>query len=482
MDSHPVSKTLLPDSPASRQFTAWLNAFNTHNLETLLAYHKEYFPYDVASFDVKNIGQETALLQATGGFDIIDVLKLPDSDEKFTESSLHVIMQEKKRKMYARALIRVDPHVDGNPVTKFDINPTNTPIKYVPHNRKKEYQRALRALTPELRRTIVRDISTVVRNQYIFPDIGEKMIRDLNAKAQDGGEYEDYQDAELFAQRLTSDMQAVSRDMHIRVLVREPPPPGNGGDKNDAKTPKEVFDGVRKSNFGFGDTSIESIGDKKIGFLPIHGFVPSGSKYASDFAAVREAISDILTKVAHTDALLIDLRTNRGGHPDTVAFILSYLLDDGPVHLLDMVDRNGSIKNTFSTLPVSDLPKGALRFGGLKPLFVLTSKSTISGGEDMAYGLQAFGRANAVIGQDPTTAGAANPVMNPKFIGEEEFGEGWWFVGVPDMRPVHSVTGRNWEGVGVKSDIVVSEGQGNAKDLGRRMALEALGVDGSVGT
>ena len=49
------------------------------------------------------------------------------------------------------------------------------------------------------------------------------------------------------------------------------------------------------------------------------------------------------------------------------------------------------------------------------------------------------------------------------------------------MRPVQSVTGRNWEGVGVKSDIVVSEGQGNAKDLGRRMALEALGVDGSVG-
>ena len=52
----------------------------------------------------------------------------------------------------------------------------------------------------------------------------------------------------------------------------------------------------------------------------------------------------------------------------------------------------------------------------------------------------------------------------------------------PDLRPVHSVTGVNWEGVGVKSDIVVSEGQGNAKDLGRRMALEALGVDGSVGT
>ena len=79
--------------------------------------------------------------------------------------------------------------------------------------------------------------------------------------------------------------------------------------------------------------------------------------------------------------------------------------------------------------------------------------------------------------QDPS-----NPVMNPKFIGEEEFGEGWWFVGVPDLRPVHSVTGVNWEGVGVKSDIVVSEGQGNAKDLGRRMALEALSVDSSVGT
>ena len=473
MDNTPISKGLLPDSPASGQFTAWLNAFNTHCPETLLAYHKAYFPYDFASADVKNIDMEIALSQATGGFDVVDVLNSPDLDETAMEDALHIILQERKRKHYVRVLMYVDSRVSGNPVTKFDINPTHTPIKDVPEDQMEEYKKALRTLTPGLRRKIVEDISLIIRKQYIFSDISEKMIHNLNTNAKDDGEYESYQDSELFAQRLTADLQAVSQDTHVRVHFREP---GNISPGNEGKNVGKVFDDLRTKNFGFGDTYVESVGDKAIGFLAIHGFVPSTTKFASDFAAVREAISDILTQVAHTDALIIDLRANRGGHPDTVAFILSYLLDSGPVHLLDMVDCDGTIKFTFSTLPISDLPRGALRFGGSKPLFVLTSKSTISGGEDMAYGLQAFGRAKAIIGEDQSTAGAANPVMNPKFICEKEFGRGWWWVGVPDLRPVHSVTGLNWEGVGVKSDVVASEMRGNAKDIGRRMALEALGV------
>jgi hypothetical protein len=213
MDSLPTSKTFLPDSPVSRQFTAWLNAFNTHDPETLLAYHKAHFPYDVASADVKNIAMEIALSEATGGFDIIDILNSRNLDEKSKEDSLHIILQQRKRKQYARALIRVDLHVDSNPVRNFEINPTYTPIKDVPEDRQQDYQRALRTLTPELRRTIIEDISLVIHNQYIFPDIGRKMIYNLNVKAKDGGEYESYEEAELFAQKLTADLQAVSQDM-----------------------------------------------------------------------------------------------------------------------------------------------------------------------------------------------------------------------------------------------------------------------------
>ena len=434
----------------------------------LLAYHSTYFPYDVASSDVGNIGRELALSQASGGFDIIAVLESSDTDLRLT-----VLLHEKNRPQYARSMMQVDPHKYGNPVTKFEIYPTIPPIESVPDDRKEEYQRALRPLTPHLRRSIVNEISVVIREQYIFPDVGEKMIHRLETLVQDDGEYDNYQDAESFARRLTDDLRV--GDKHAGVLFHQPP--RNVKDIENDKKPIKLFDLVRERNFGFGNTSIETINDKKIGFLPINGFVPSNPKQASDYAAIREAISGIISEVADTDALLVDLRLNGGGSPDTVAFVLSYLLDDGPVHLLDMVDCNGSIQESFSTLPASELPDRAARFGGSKPLFVLTSKRTISGGEDMAYAMQAFERANAIIGEDDTTAGAANPCASPKFIGEEEFGKGWWLVAIPNWRPVNMVTGSNWEGVGVKSDVIVREGEGDAKDVGTKMALKALGLE-----
>jgi C-terminal processing protease CtpA/Prc len=159
--------------------------------------------------------------------------------------------------------------------------------------------------------------------------------------------------------------------------------------------------------------------------------------------------------------------------------MLSYLLDHGPLRLLDFVDSSEVVQESFSTLPPDELPSGTRRFGGTEPLFVLTTNETISGGEDMAYSLQAFKRANAIIGEgNEATAGAANPITNPQFICEEEFGKGWWLVAVPNLKPVHEVTGSNWEGIGVKSDVVAGrgewEGVNNAKDVARRLAMRAL--------
>jgi C-terminal processing protease CtpA/Prc len=137
------------------------------------------------------------------------------------------------------------------------------------------------------------------------------------------------------------------------------------------------------------------------------------------------------------------------------------------------------VGNSFSTVTESELPENAVRFGGSKPLFVLTSKETISGGEEMVYDLRALKRVSSIIGEDETTAGAANPVMGPNFLCEEEFGKHWWVVGVPNLQPVNDVTGTNWEGVGVRSDVVVGKGE-DAKDVGKRMAMKALGLGESM--
>lgn len=134
-------------------------------------------------------------------------------------------------------------------------------------------------------------------------------------------------------------------------------------------------------------------------------------------------------------------------------------LGDGAarIPLLDMVDGDDKLVESFYTTPIDQLPVGSKRFGTSKPLWVLTSKRTISGGEDMSTNFQAFKR-GVIVEQDETTAGAANPITRLRQICVEEFGD-WWTVVVPNLRPVHVVTGTGWEGVGVLSSIVAGKGE-----------------------
>jgi C-terminal processing protease CtpA/Prc len=241
-----------------------------------------------------------------------------------------------------------------------------------------------------------------------------------------------------------------------------------------------VLDTLRSINFAFRPVSLDytTVPGRTIATLPIDGFVASAPKLGSVYEEIRATIGQILSNISDADALLVDLRQNGGGDPHTVSFIMSYLLDDGPVHILDFVDRSGNIEESFSTLPSSELPEGTTRFGGTKPLFVLTTKNTISGGEEMAYDLKAFKRSRAVIGEGNTTAGATNPITKLRFICEEIFGKGWWVVAVPSVRAVHAVTGTNWEGVGVLSDVVAGDGEweglSDAEEVGKSLLKRIL--------
>jgi C-terminal processing protease CtpA/Prc len=96
--------------------------------------------------------------------------------------------------------------------------------------------------------------------------------------------------------------------------------------------------------------------------------------------------------LAGTDALIIDLRHCLGGEPAMTAFIISYLWDHEPAQLSGLRERS-QLKQAW-TLPY--VPGG--RFGKAKPVYVLTSAATFSGGEQLSYDLQHLGRA-IVIGE-----------------------------------------------------------------------------------
>ncbi|HVT66491.1 MAG TPA: S41 family peptidase, partial [Trebonia sp.] len=152
------------------------------------------------------------------------------------------------------------------------------------------------------------------------------------------------------------------------------------------------------------------------------------------------AIAAAMELVSGTYALIMDLRRNGGGSIDGAAFWCSYLLPEDPVHLNDVVHAGTAETRQFWSLPY--LPGS--RYTG-RPVYVLTSARTFSGGEDICYTLQALGRAE-VIGE--TTGGGAHPAKPFRISAAVH-------IGIPFARSVNPVTGTNWQGTGVIPDTPV---------------------------
>ena len=100
------------------------------------------------------------------------------------------------------------------------------------------------------------------------------------------------------------------------------------------------------------------------------------------------------------------------------------------------------------------------KWGFDRPVYVLTSDTTFSGGEELCYNLKTQGRA-VLIGE--TTRGGAHPTdafpITPSFE-----------ITVPIARSINPVTGGNWEGTGVEPDIAAPAAEAFA--LAYRKALQ----------
>jgi C-terminal processing protease CtpA/Prc len=185
----------------------------------------------------------------------------------------------------------------------------------------------------------------------------------------------------------------------------------------------------RLDNFGI--RRVERL-DGNIGYLDLRR-MPLPANAGPAIAAAMELVGG-------TYALIVDLRRNGGGSPDGVAVWCSYLLPEGPAHLNDIFSADTGETRQFWSLPY--LPGGRYLD---KPVYVLTSGRTFSGGEDLAYTLQALGRAE-VIGE--TTGGGAHPTR-PFPVSAAVH------IAIPFARSVNPVTGTNWQGTGVIPDTPV---------------------------
>ena len=277
----------------------------------------------------------------------------------------------------------------------------------------------------------------------MFPEVAHRAGDEL---ARQRGALEAIGDPERFADRLTEVMQGVTHDKHIRVRYRlhalADPAPGGSSPSSEAEEKRES---ELRNN---GVERVERL-PGNIGYIELRGFLPP--QWAS------ESITAAMTLVAHADALIVDLRRNGGGEPATVAFMSSYLFD-GKVHLNDLYWREGNRIEEFWT---ADKVPGP-RYGGSKPVYVLTSSRTFSGAEEFSYNLKTLKRAT-LVGE--TTGGGANP-------GDMHSLSAHFDAFIPEGRAVNPITKTNWEGVGVQPDVATSADR--ALDVAQVLALTRL--------
>jgi C-terminal processing protease CtpA/Prc len=242
------------------------------------------------------------------------------------------------------------------------------------------------------------------------------------------GAYDRITSGAEFAALLTTQLQDVSRDKHLRIIYE----PGGIGSRQPAFTPEERdrrMAAEKRNNFGF--HRVERL-DGNVGYIELRGF--SGSPEAE--AAVTAAMNFL----ANTDALIFDLRRNGGGSPVTIGFISSYLFDR-PTHLNDFYVRETDRRQSFHTTATVS----GKRYGETRPVYVLTSTRTFSAAEEFTYNLKNLKRAT-IVGE--TTGGGAHPGGVRRLT--EHFG-----IWLPTGRAINPITGTNWEGVGIAPDIAV---------------------------
>jgi hypothetical protein len=285
------------------------------------------------------------------------------------------------------------------------------------------------SVTLQDQKLVVENLGKQLEANYIFPDVAAKVAASISAKVA-RGDYASHTTADDFAKALTKDLRDSGNDRHFAVMCdsKFKPDPPEG-----VSPSKEMLDEERKDaeSSGFGIARVERL-PGNVGYLDIREFFPA------DFAA--GAYGSAMTLLSGTDALILDLRHNRGGDPAGVAALLSYFFAAGDDrHLNDLYWRSKGRTQEFWTMPVQG-PRYS------KPVYVLTSQFTFSGGEECAYDFQTQKRAT-LMGQ--VTGGGANP--------GDVLPLGHGFVAfIPSGRAINPITKTNWEHVGVKPDIAVS--------------------------
>lgn len=295
------------------------------------------------------------------------------------------------------------------------------------------------ALDPAERQRVLDAVVENLRKHYFDPAIANRTIQSLRTR-QRHGEYA-AQNGPALAELLTRDMRDASHDMHLEVVYSQDLLPNQP-----VRPSPEALDGERRR------LEQNNCMISKVEILPGNigyfksDFFPDRDICSGKFAAAMSALD-------RADAVIFDLRENRGGFPETVMLVASYFFDH-PEYMFN--PREAPSRNSWTRSPV----EGSHLAG--KRLYILTSSRTLSGAEQFCYNMKKLKRAT-LVGE--TTGGGAHAGVFHRI--DDHFG-----VAIPEVRAINPYSDRDWEGVGVEPDVKVKAP--DALDSAKKIAASDL--------
>lgn len=301
-------------------------------------------------------------------------------------------------------------------------------------------------LNNETKKKLIQRAAELLDKYYVFPETGAELAAKIKSQLE-ARAYAEFTKPSQFGAAVHEDMRSVVNDGHLH-LYYHPQQSAMLEEKLKAGDEDENSWWEHTTNNNYGLMKAEILAGN-IGYLDIHAFAPvcfGGDR----MAAAISFLSDC-------NALIFDLCECGGGDPFMVQLLESYLFPPEPKLLHTLEDRYKNLARQIWTLPY--VP--GKRMPDI-PVYILTSASTFSGGEDFAYTLKHHGRAKTV---GENTKGGAHTV---EFL---PVGEGFVLV-LPTGQSIHPVTNSNWEGTGVAPDIDVPRAR--ALETAHLHALETL--------
>jgi hypothetical protein len=287
------------------------------------------------------------------------------------------------------------------------------------------------------RRGVVDALASQVERIYVDADTGTLIATHLRDRLK-AGVYDTIADPIRLGDVVTRDLRSVNGDLHLSLRYSAASARG--------AAPSVLAFADRSQHYALGRLDVLP---GNVGYMELTGF--------SGDAGARDIIVAALKYLEPTQAIIFDLRRNRGGSASLVNFLISHFT--GPDTLASVVVKSrasarGNTRYTLATVP------GPRRTD--VPVYVLTSRSTGSAGEDFAFVMKNLKRAT-IVGD--RTAGAGHNVT--------QIPVGTGFVaGISITRVSDPRTGEEWERVGVQPTVKADPAA--ALDVAHKLAVEAL--------